>query len=60
MQSRRPGAVGAIGFTRGGCRAGRPTPNSRWVDQQTARQVVDYAVAGNKPGGCYVSTAYPV
>ncbi|WP_374986111.1 RNase A-like domain-containing protein [Streptomyces fradiae] len=26
---------------------GKPTPNSRWVDQQTAQQVVDYAVAGN-------------
>ncbi len=27
---------------------GRPTPNSRWTDRQTAQQVVDYAVAGNK------------
>ncbi|MFC8658929.1 RNase A-like domain-containing protein [Streptomyces parvus] len=29
-------------------RRGRPTPNSRWTDRQTAQQVVDYAVAGNK------------
>lgn len=27
---------------------GKPTPNSRWTDRQTAQQVVDYAVAGNK------------
>ncbi len=27
---------------------GKPTSNSRWVDRQTAQQVVDYAVAANK------------